>query len=295
MMITLQENKNHLMFQLIRNHPLRRPCLAMLLLTVMLVGTSPAQSSVRDRIADLIRATESVRTQLDSPTGTTAPTAQPPSQPIDNASNARSETAPTDQAKEIRDRLRLLRQIRLQKPKAPQTQALQPVPSDTIELKEPKSDPTLDAPPKTMLEIEENIGASPAEESESTAVPLEMAATQVMSKAVDYLQLGQSLYQTKNYAAALKALKALEADTVSPEDKNWQELMIALCHLRLGDEKESETSLRELANINANDLVVPTARWWLSNLQHTSDARSRFSAVEAQLTPLMERMNQNAQ
>ena len=120
-------------------------------------------------------------------------------------------------------------------------------------------------------------------------------ATKVFSSPVNTLELGQSLYRTKNYTAALRALEAVDVDTLSDSDRHWLGLLIALCQRRLGQTDVAEARLREIANANSTDYPIPVARWWLKQTSLLRETRPILDGISTELDTLIERSKQHVQ
>ncbi|WP_146520536.1 tol-pal system YbgF family protein [Stieleria varia] len=143
----------------------------------------------------------------------------------------------------------------------------------------------------TLRKIDQSIDvqAETPEVQTDPAPPIQ--ATQVLPSAINALDLGQSLYQTKNYAAALKAFQSVDVTKLTQADQTWLELLTALCHRRLGNLDTANATLREISNANSNDYPIPVARWWLSQGERTDGSRQLANDLAETIEPLIERTN----
>lgn len=270
-------------------------------------STVGAQEDIESRIADLIRATENARSQINkqlTPGGTQEPTDM---SGLSDSLLSSDNAYPLNDISDIRKRLQLLRRLRLNpRPSsnpsfprgndpgavAPNT-LYQPAATAPLEnLNATIGTPTLSQPVQqpTLTEIEANVAPPTPEQAPEAPVPTSMEAQKVLPSAVDHLQLGQSLYQTKNYSAALKALKVIDPDSLSIADQNWLELLTALCQRRIGERDAAQAAFRVLANTDGNDFTGPVASWWLSQSELVDNARMKLQDINDQLGPLQERI-----
>lgn len=213
---------------------------------------------------------------------------------------AASSTLPTTEnplAKEnvskIREQIQTLRRLRMMKETtppeaAPSEPALSPLPS-VVESPTPP-DPNITA-------IEQSLDATPgtSEPADAAVTPIDVEATEVLSGPVNSLALGQSLYRTKNYEAALKAFNNVDVANMEPADRSWLELMKAMCHRRLDKTADSEAILRTLANDKSGDYPVSAAQWWLKHSEAVSDSRPFFDQTSASIDSLLERAKKHVQ
>ncbi|MEO1530037.1 MAG: hypothetical protein AAFX06_31880 [Planctomycetota bacterium] len=246
---------------------------------------------VESRLKELQATMGRVSQQLGgpAPTNSNQPSPQPlfaePASPpgtLDSEAN--------DSVSAIRKQLRLLRTLRAQsatreppesKPK--EEPALSPLP-DMMEEPTPR-DPNLEA-------IEESLDSVPdatTPAAESMEAPPNMEATEIVSSPVNSLALGQSLYRTGNYEAALKAFRNVSNNTLDDADRTWLELMKAMCHRRMAKTSDSDAILRTLANEKSSEYPVSAARWWLKHSEAVSDSRPFFEQTSASVDTLLER------
>ncbi|MEM8733679.1 MAG: hypothetical protein AAGG44_05640 [Planctomycetota bacterium] len=112
---------------------------------------------------------------------------------------------------------------------------------------------------------------------------------QLFPAPVDAMQLGESLFRTKNYAAALKAFESVEVEKLTDSEHVWLDLLMALTKRRLGILDEAEEELRDIANIKSRDNSVPTARFWLKQTEFTRKTRPLLDQLNDEYEMLVER------
>ncbi len=143
------------------------------------------------------------------------------------------------------------------------------------------------AMPVIEQNFEHNSQTASLKQAKSRAPQVQ--ATVILPHPVSHLQLGQSLYRTGNYAAALKALQDVDVDTLAESDRTWLELLRALCQRRLGDIDSAEARLREIANVASEDYPIPVARWWLKQTEIIRNTELIFEQTSSELETLIER------
>ncbi|MFN3191412.1 MAG: hypothetical protein ACE361_12895 [Aureliella sp.] len=129
---------------------------------------------------------------------------------------------------------------------------------------------------------------------DSTASPFGQDIEQIFPAPVDAMQLGESLFRTQNYAAALKSLESVEVDKLTDSEHVWLDLLIALTKRRLGILDEAEEELRNIANIKSRDNSVPTARFWLKQTEFTRKTRPLLDQLNDEYQMLVERAKEYA-
>ena len=218
------------------------------------------------RLRRLMDSSSRLSNQLQKSTQTEFDSVPSPPSETD-ASRAPSLAAPnTDNERKIdaiREQIRTLRRLRAERPdpKAlpPMNQPVAPIP-DPISTESPS--PAIPQPSISKIERNIEAGASLKSADENTgAVMIEpqIEATEVVAGPVNSLALGQSLYRTKNYDAAMKAFDAVDATTLNDTDRSWLALMKAMTERRLKRIDQSEAILRDLANAESKDYPVKAA------------------------------------
>ncbi len=199
-------------------------------------------------------------------------------------------------ASEIRERIRLLRKLRERSAhESPSNAGYQNQRTFAhIDVSDRATNTVSAQKGPTLAAIERNLNESAGtlDRPEDDIAPT-IQATKILSNPVSHLQLGQSLYQTKNYSAALKALDGVNVDTLSESDRSWLELLIALCHRRLGNVDSAEAQLRELANTKSTDYPIPVARWWLKHTKSIRDSKIILDNNSIELDTLIERSKEH--
>jgi TolA-binding protein len=197
--------------------------------------------------------------------------------------------AATSRIREIRERIKLLRKMR-------QRNVLDPDGNTHVEVHMADHPTASGEHHPSLVAIEQSLSnhGTPGEQPEPVT-PATIEATKVLAGPVNTLELGQSLYRTKNYTAALQALESVAVDTLSDSDRHWLELLIALCQRRLGQIDVAEARLREIANTNSADYPIPVARWWLKQTSLLRNARPILDDISAELDTLIERSKPHAQ
>lgn len=152
-------------------------------------------------------------------------------------------------------------------------------------------------PPPTLVEIENNLDSVPKQDMHEAAFAAQssMNAQQVLSKPVDTMRLAESLYRTRNFPAALKALQSIEGGDLSFNDRSWRDLLIAMCQKRLGNIADSQEELRRLANEQTSGFSKDMARWWLSQSKATDEKKAIVHKLSDQVDTLVERSRAHVQ
>ena len=188
---------------------------------------------------------------------------------------------------DIRQRIELLRRLKLRAGRPNQS-------SGNMNSTSGNSLPVPNPPP-TLSKIEENLNDKPKAAQQPIQQNADsISATKVLSDPVSHLKLGQSLYHTSNYAAALKALQRVDVAQLNQSDKSWIELLIALCERRLGQVDAAQARLRDLSNSKSADQPVLAARWWLGHTEIVRDAKSIMQDSAPHIDSLIERSQKHA-
>lgn len=213
-----------------------------------------------------------------------------------------------EQLDAIRERLGLIRKMRRQKfvstnaPQAPPANPFRgnanssapPVPSVDSGTMAPTALPSMqDQSPAnpTLDAIQANIQGTAQDDSGQPSVSGEnLTAEAVVNTPVNKLELAQSLFQTKNYTAALQAIDSIEREQLADSDNAWLELLAALCYRRLGKQTDFESILREISNAKAGDRAVSVARNWLKQSEITEDTRATTEQVFRDVEILSEKV-----
>lgn len=259
-----------------------------------------SQEGFESKIADLIRATDQAKKRITASPEQQVPKNDSLSQTAEQNSAENAMTKTAGEASEIRKRLQLLRRLRLSAPqKTPTTpNATSPSPPSVDEALSPvASGPNLsevNAPPG-LETVESNIDSQMTDAPSITDNPPMIQSQQILDSAVDLLQLGESLYRTQNYTAAIRSFESIDETKLSLSDQSWLELMTALSRRALGDKDEAQATLRDLANSDGADYTVPLAKWWLAHSEATDAVKTKLQEVENQLSPLKQRIDAHVQ
>ena len=254
--------------------------------------TKVDSSQVEATLEALVNSTASLRAQLNSATQPSDDEAMPQLLPAKPLESVAEDAVLPQEIDEIRKRIKLLKQLRT---RSDMKTASKPSGSSPSSLHEKSLHAGAEqAPPPSnlpMSEIEasvENAKATPAQQPENDPAVVEFTSKRILKSPVDTMQLGESLYRTKNFAAALRALQSIDIKTLSKSDVAWRDLMLALCHRRTGNTSESEAILRDLANAKGADFSGSMARWWLKQTTMTDEVRPMVQAIDEELDTLIE-------
>ncbi|TWU02158.1 hypothetical protein Pla52n_32070 [Stieleria varia] len=274
--------------------------IATVLVLGCLSGESEAQSlssqqDIDATIEELMETADRVRDRLRSP-ATSLPKLEPIIPDTASRNDADIASSAKSQADDIRQRIRLIRRMK-STPSAPDlrvtpTESRPPYraePSTEMPSAQGTLSPATTEPTLRKIDQSIDVQAETPEVQTDPAPPIQ--ATQVLPSAINALDLGQSLYQTKNYAAALKAFQSVDVTKLTQADQTWLELLTALCHRRLGNLDTANATLREISNANSNDYPIPVARWWLSQGERTDGSRQLANDLAETIEPLIERTN----
>jgi tetratricopeptide (TPR) repeat protein len=259
--------------------------------------------AVRRKIEQLIETTEQARRlRADEPFSAASPAGDAASRPLASPGGSSSQTSSDEpdtvqQINEIRDRLRILQRFRRDEAisrraeaAAAKVPAWEP-PATTEEIKpKAKPDDSLDEQVAEALKADQPAAddQDDSEAAEPQAVE-SISGQRLLSDAVDSFALGESLYRTGNYKSALAALQKADTSGMSPSERTWMDLMIALCQRRLGTYDKAEGALREIANAKSSDYPVQVAKWWLKYAEADYESKTRLEALETEIELLLER------
>ena len=279
--------------RLVKSIPtVRRAISAAIIVLGLMTPMAKAQEDFEAKIQNLINATERVRSQLKS---------EIPSSPEERSAGngmrsfPSEPTAPQDpsiKASKIRERLQLLRRLRVSKAaRSESSQQIDTAPRQQVApptVIDPNQRDTAPKASPKKLDIESQLEPKPM--VANTQQDLSTGnATQVTPTAIDLVQLAETLFQTQNYGAALKSLQSIDTNQLSVSDENWVWLLSARCNQRLGNHDACDATLRKLANVESSDPLVAVARWWLKQNELTRDAIELAKALEDQYSTIVER------
>ena len=104
---------------------------------------------------------------------------------------------------------------------------------------------------------------------------------------LDPLSQAQSLYQTRNFEAALRALKLLDLATFSREDRAFVQYLMASCHRRLGKLSEAAALYREVAEGRDDEFLTECAIWQLSNIRWRQELEAQLEELRLRRKALL--------
>lgn len=104
-----------------------------------------------------------------------------------------------------------------------------------------------------------------------------------ISGPIDRLALATSLFATKQYAGCMKALDALDKETLSAESQDWCLYMSACCYRKQGELSEAESGYRTIVNKSETRWLVEASRWWLSHLNDQQKLTADLTQVNTTL------------
>ena len=139
------------------------------------------------------------------------------------------------------------------------------------------------SPPNAIPEIKEV--------TETDTLQLSLEAERVLDDPVNAFELGNSLFQTGNLGAALKAFNAVDRDQITAFDQLWLDYATACCHRRLGDQSKAEALFRDLVNRNPQSLEPPVvqAKWWLNYLKNKKAYLESTARLDEEIKSLLEK------
>lgn len=133
----------------------------------------------------------------------------------------------------------------------------------------------------------------PAEEFES-ALSIEApeqpstSGTQILGGPVDSFELGNSLFLTGNYSAAIKSYQAQMEKDIAPGDKDWIGCLIGCCYRLQNNFKAAESTFRAVTqNKQGNPFAVDYAKWSLSYVDKRRLALSDFEVIEQEINSIL--------
>ncbi|MEO1616788.1 MAG: tetratricopeptide repeat protein [Planctomycetota bacterium] len=212
-------------------------------------------------------------------------------------------TQSTQSLDEIRERIRILQRLkrdrqlmdRAARDQAPVDPGLVVTPQVPMEVG--NNTPELDAQVGPALDRADEVdaGGNVSTDTPATTSPASLTGSQILPKPANAFALGQSLYRTGNYESALKSFRTAEKLSMTPSEKTWLELMIALCEHRLGRSGEATGLLRDIANMKSSDYPIKVATWWLQHAEATGETEAKWQTLSSDLDLLSERINGNDQ
>ena len=190
--------------------------------------------------------------------------------------------------KGIFDRIKLLNKIMEEDRNAlePENAATNPTPSELVSGNPPNPETAPVTNPAT-----ESTGAS--DSLPPSDVPAEIAGgSQVLAEPINSLELGNSLYMTANYPAAIRSYSMLLKQKMDNQDAAWLRLMLGCCYRYQDDYTNAESIFRNVADRRgAGDFLMKHTTWNLQYLEERRKRRDDFQAVETELDSLILEIN----
>jgi hypothetical protein len=190
-----------------------------------------------------------------------------------------------NRVKSINDRIKLLSSLIEAEKKA--AEANTQTPDDQARLKpevELKKPPAAVAPMPSQ--DNSNRGQDPLTETPEQSQSMKPKITLVgakISEPVNTLELGYSLYMTRNYRAAEKNFALLLSLKPEPSEAAWLHCMIGCCQSLQNRWTESDASYRKCTNQRqAPPFAAKYADWKLRYLSERSKANQSFKGIETE-------------
>jgi hypothetical protein len=115
-------------------------------------------------------------------------------------------------------------------------------------------------------------------------------SVRILPEPVDLFEMGNSLFEASDVAAALKAYDSVNKSELSPSDAVWLEYLTACCKRTLGELDTAEAIFRQVSNENSHPQLVEASRWWLKQIGRRRMANETMSEIETEFDALMEGM-----
>ena len=200
---------------------------------------------------------------------------------------------------EIRERIRVLQ--RLRRSAQYTEQASQPALTDQI-LPVPQIEPvneTKNVTPTTNPAIDESLSAAeqgeeaPTQSGEDQIDSTNVSAERLLPRPVNTLALGESLYRTGHYDAALRALLKVDPAGMSQSDRMWLDLLTALCQRKTKAFDSATGTLREIANESSTDYPVQAAKWYLKYAESNQKHFEKLEQLSGEIELIVKRVEAN--
>lgn len=131
--------------------------------------------------------------------------------------------------------------------------------------------------PETPHETPHNPSESPEDPSEP---PLMSDIVMMSPKAVDRLELANSLFAMGRTESALAVYGQIEQAGLSEEDRIWLDYQMASCQRRLGNVAEAEKMYRRVVAANPDSTWSKYSRWWLDLLRDRNKVQTELSQLQ---------------
>ena len=189
---------------------------------------------------------------------------------------------------EIREQLKLLRNIRPSKGTGQQ-------PTEKLPLTPGTSPPSTDRgqPLRTNQAMQMNSPPPDAMTNPPNPGDQSISATRIIPEPVNTLEMGNSIFMTGNYPAALEAFDKVDESKITAGDTMWLHAMKAACHRRLKDTAAANGFYREIANAKVDGVSIKkNASFWLEYNEAKARNMELFESIDQNLSLLVERANE---
>ncbi|MEZ6130167.1 MAG: hypothetical protein R3C59_15890 [Planctomycetaceae bacterium] len=178
----------------------------------------------------------------------------------------------------------------------------------TLTETEPTSDPPEDSPPVAHEIPMQTVDVTPASELPSaelpaaesppvssqtpalTADPVDSSAP-VIDGPIDRMALATSLFATEQFAGCLKALEAVDLETLNSEKRDWHRYMTACCLRKQGKLSDAESQYRKLLSQSETQWLTEAAKWWLDHLNEQHKLQEDLALVNSTLDTWQKEIN----
>ena len=186
--------------------------------------------------------------------------------------------------KGIFDRIKLLNKIIEEDKNVPETSEItpKPTPGELILGNPDQLKTTLPTKPAAEPEVTPNLQAH-------TEMP---GGSQVLAEPMNSLELGNSLYMTANYPAAIRSYSMLLKQDMDNQEAAWLRLMLGCCYRYQDDYINAESIFRNVADRRgAGEFLMKHTTWNLQYLEERRKRQDEFLAVETELDALLLEIN----
>ncbi len=112
-------------------------------------------------------------------------------------------------------------------------------------------------------------------------------SVRILPEPVDLFEMGNSLFEASEVAAALKAYDSVDKLELSPSGAVWLEYLTACCKRTLGELDTAEAIFRQVSNENSHPKLVAASRWWLKQIGRRRMASETLVELETEFDSLM--------
>ncbi|MCD0459908.1 tetratricopeptide repeat protein [Roseiconus lacunae] len=204
---------------------------------------------------------------------------------------------PASELKEIRERIRVLQKLRRDPQRSiPSAAANTDTPLHPLPAMETVT-PAPTQPPKVHPAVDQSLAAADqvsANNQTDSGDPEfgnpDVTGTQLLPVPVNTLALGESLYRTGNYKAALQALQKVDTQSMPQSDRMWLDLLLALCQQKQKQFESSIGTLRDIANETSPDYPVQAAKWYLKYAETEQKNVEALDQLSKEIELIVERV-----